>query len=268
MPICASIGGMRIARIGLGIICTIVVVMIEVRSDQATGIFATWFRDGGLSSIANWLDGPVVSHIVPTYAVWVLLSVAIICFCGPLFWLFLKRMFGTRTKMEPAAVIIRDWKTPIEAIEAFGNKSIRLERDRLEQEAAKIRAAASEAELAISKIDKSYPEGGVSPPRAPPDVLDDRAQWHEKLRAAVFAHDAAKQAFDEAARQLLRQVVQQLAQGELIAKGFLISDGLGETEIPQSEWRMLELDPCTAAASRCGNTRFTGVLIGKPEDSK
>lgn len=171
-------------------------------------------------------------------------------------------------RMKRAGSVIRnDWKTPVDAIEAFSNESVRNERDRRKQEAAKIRGDASKAELAIKKIYESYPAGGVSPPRAPPDILADYTTWREKLSAAVFSHDAATQTRGEADYQLLRQIVQQLAQGKLIAKGFRVPrDGLGETEIPQSEWRSLELDPITATASYRGTTIFTGVLIGKPEE--
>jgi hypothetical protein len=75
-------------------------------------------------------------------------------------------------------------------------------------------------------------------------------------------------AASKAAYQLLRQILQQLAQGKLVAKGFRLPyNGLGEVEIQQSDWRILELDQTNGTASHSGTPIFTGILIGKPKNS-
>lgn len=73
-----------------------------------------------------------------------------------------------------------------------------------------------EAEIAIRNINKSYP---VSP-NAPADVVANRDQWREKLSAAAFEGDAAKTRLEQARQRLQIEIIQKLARGELIAKGF------------------------------------------------
>ena len=224
-----SVGGMR-----PNIICS----LLSFGGGIVLLIVASEVRD---HEVYFWVAA--IACFVAAFAIWV----------APWVWsLFRPNSAQVAAPREQRTATIKDWKTPVEAIETFGNESIRNERDRQEQEAAKIRADASEAELAIRKIYESYPTGGVSPPRAPADA---------------FAHDAAKQAASKAAYQLLRQILQQLAQGKLVAKGFRLPyNGLGEVEIQQSDWRILELDQTNGTASHSGTPIFTGILIGKPKN--
>ena len=80
------------------------------------------------------------------------------------------------------------------------------------------------------------------------------------------AYEAAQIRHDRCSAVLTRELVAQLASGELVAKGLFLEGGIIRSErvIPKSRWRILELDFANDEAHG-GGLHYNGIVIGKME---
>lgn len=69
---------MSLFRLSIGILCTLIILMIEVPPDRVLPPIAAWFRDAGWLSVAEWLGNPQTDHFLRHYFVWIPVVIALL----------------------------------------------------------------------------------------------------------------------------------------------------------------------------------------------
>jgi hypothetical protein len=77
----------------MGAIVWVLALMTQTPSDRPTDILQGWFRDAGLTGIADILGSPAVGHVIRHYAVWVLIFIGLVCFAWPFISTVVMRLF-------------------------------------------------------------------------------------------------------------------------------------------------------------------------------
>jgi hypothetical protein len=249
---------MRFVKFGFGVVFAVLGLMTQVPSDRATNVLSGWFRDGGLSSIADWLSTPSTEYFIRHYAVWCLGAIAIFCLFGNVLWKFTKWISSERLLSPAPAAAEREWKNVSEAIELFAGGSLRKCEEKFIEASGKVH----EAENQVGNIRIKYAN-------VPYDVEEANARnaANDKLEACGMYLNQAKYELTSAWDTLREEIHKKLCIGELVAKGFRVPHVAGNTEIEilPAEWRILLLDNVKSEAIRKndGGTVYTGILVSK-----
>jgi hypothetical protein len=253
---------MRFVRFGFGVVFAVLGLMTQVPSDRATNVLSGWFRDGGLSSAADWLSAPSTEYFARHYAVWCLGAIAIFCLFGGVLWKVTKWVFKRLLNSAAPSAAEKEWKNVSGAIELFAEGSLRKTRDKCEAKFIEASGKVHEAENQVGDIRIKYanvPYGA--------EEANARNAAHDKLESYGIYLNQAKYELTSAWDALSEEIHKKLCRGELVAKGFRVPHVGGNTEIEilPAEWRVLLLDGVKSEAIRKndGGTVYTEILVSK-----
>jgi hypothetical protein len=163
------------------------------------------------------------------------------------FWAFDE---WVRTRMDSMGV--REWNSPYHAAEIYCS-----------QVTAKARnEAAAEMNIIMMELIRAKEPAGASASGAFTMESNLRGATDASRRHANY--DAAQVRHNQCNAALSRELLAQLARGDLIAKGLPIERDTTKSEriIPTSRWRVMSLDISKAKASGSGLS-YEGIVIGK-----
>jgi hypothetical protein len=152
---------------------------------------------------------------------------------------------------------ISEWSAPYRAAELYCNPTVVKVRN---EAAAEMNSIMMEL-IRSQNGDSDDPAGpGLSTRERPHRSKTERgsdARLHERYDAAQIRHNQCNTA-------LAREMIVQLAHGNLLAKGLLVENDIAQSEriVPSSRWRVLRFDISKAEASGQG-LHYTGIVIGK-----
>ena len=163
------------------------------------------------------------------------------------FWAFDE---WVRTRVDSLGV--REWHSPYHAAELYCS-----------QVTAKARnEAAAEMNTVMMELIRAKEPAGASGRNAFTADSDLRGATDASRRHASY--DAAQVRHNQCNAALSRELLAQLARGDLIAKGLPVEIDTTKSEriIPTSRWRVMSLDISKAKASGSG-LNYEGIVIGK-----
>lgn len=211
-----------------------------------------------LSDLVSKLAGNVSSFGRDYFWIWTLLCVAIGLALGACVSHFLPK----RKRTDKAAPLVKSWLDPLTAIETYADPTLRTARDSR-------RAAAEDLKRQIDSIKREWDAEIQKLPFGPdpdhdPDLVADLSRRHKE--AAVQLHQLGEEVW-VIEREITKNVVGQLKEGKLVAKGFKqTKDSVAElTEIiPRDQWQLLKFDTYDTHMQtvRGGNWKYIGMQIG------
>jgi hypothetical protein len=167
------------------------------------------------------------------------------------FWAFDE---WVRARMDSMGV--REWHSPYHAAEIYCSPATARARNEAAAEMNSIMMELIRGKDAVARV------GDASS-----GVPDFRLERTDSARHHT-SYDAAQARYNQCNVALARELLAQLARGDLIAKGLPVEGDAAKSEriIPTSRWRVMNLDISKAKASGLGLS-YEGVIIGKKPSS-